>query len=341
MLRVDVFTESKRRISPDGLMRCWKEEHYMTVMISLIRQIAAMVIMALCGYVMTKRGILDGEKGKALSVSALYIFAPFSIINAFQTERTGERVRSFLITLAVAVLIHILFIILSGVLSRTGRGLTRAERAAVMFNNAGNLIIPIVTGALGQEYVFYTVSYMLIQNSLYWTLGLHLIAPEEKITPRRIVRTPTIIAIAFGLGLFLANIRLPQTAGMAVSQMGACLGPLSMLAVGVMLAETDLRACFSDTHLYYVIFLRLIVLPVCAVLFLWGVGFFWRGAEAGTILMVSLLGSCGPGSATITQFAQLYDHPERGKISSFTAITTLLSAVTIPLIILLFRSLST
>ena len=132
-----------------------------------------------------------------------------------------------------------------------------------------------------------------------------------------------------------------ECARTAISQMGVCLGPVCMLAIGVMLAETDLKKCFSDRHLYLLIFLRLIALPLCAAAFLLVVARFWKGADKGMILMITLLGSIGPGNATITQFSMLADHPERGKISSFTAITTLLSAVTIPLIILLFRSLST
>ncbi|MBP3737350.1 MAG: AEC family transporter [Lachnospiraceae bacterium] len=313
----------------------------MSVMIPLTSQIAAMVIIALIGYVMTKTGILDNEKGKALSVVGLYILAPLSVLSAFQTERTAEKITSFSITWAAAICIHLLFLLLSGMLSRGGKSLTRAERALVMFNNAGNLIIPIVQGAFGAEYVFYTVPYMLTQNLFCWTLGYHLINPDRKVSLRSVLRTPMIISICVGLVLFLLNIRLPQTVAAAVSQMGACLGPVCMLAVGVMLAETDLKKCLSDRHLYLLIFLRLIALPLCAVAFLLVIARFWKGPETGMILMITLLGSIGPGNATITQFSMLADHPERGKISSFTAISTLMSAVTIPLIILLFRSLST
>lgn len=101
-----------------------------------------------------------------LSKAVLYIALPCTLVNAFQTDYDPNILGAFLVTLAIAVLIHGIFWLVCWLLDRTGSQLTPAEKAPVIYSNAGNLIIPIVLNTLGQEYVIYTCSYMGLSGIL-------------------------------------------------------------------------------------------------------------------------------------------------------------------------------
>ena len=57
------------------------------------------------------------------------------------------------------MLLHLLYLALNGLMNRSGHGLAPEEQASVIYNNAGNLILPMVMAILGQEYVIYTSVY--------------------------------------------------------------------------------------------------------------------------------------------------------------------------------------
>lgn len=309
----------------------------MELSLMLVEQILAMVLMAAAGFLIAKAGIITGEQSRALSKAVLYIAVPCTLVDAFQTDYDPEILGAFLVTLVIAVLIHGIFWMVCWLLDRTGRQLTPAEKVSVIYSNAGNLIIPIVLNTLGQEYVIYTCSYMVFQNFLLWTHGQRLMGGEGRLTVKKVATNPCLCAILVGMALFFLHIRLPGVLGTAVSSMGSCVGPLSMVVIGVLLAETDLKAAFSSPGIYRVVLLRLIILPLLVVALLWGVERLWGH---GRILLVSLLCAIGPAATMLTQMAQLYGSAESRYTSSINAVTSVLCAATMPPMIILFQMLT-
>ena len=221
-------------------------------------------------------------------------------------------------------------------LGRGKRPLTPGEQASVIYSNAGILIIPIILHTLGSEYVIYSCSYLLVQNLMTWTHGQALLGGGRGLTVRRVVTNPCLCAIFLGLAMFLLGVGLPGPVGNAVASLGTSLGPVSMVVIGVMLAEVDFRQAFSHPPIYRTIVLRLAVYPLLAMGIVLGVGALWPG-DMTAPLTVTLLCSCGPSAATLTQMAQLYRHPESGYMSSINAVTTVLCAATMPVVILLYQ----
>lgn len=305
----------------------------------LLRQIISMFCIALCGVVLTKVGFLDSKGSKTLGVVALYLAAPCSIIYAFQTPFSASKLEEIFVTFIATLLIQSLNAGIVWLLCLGKRSLTVGERASVLFNNANNLILPLVAGSLGQSYVVYTTTYVCTLSLQMWSYGIILMGGREAFSAKKMLKTPAIIAVFIGLLLFLMNVTLPGSVAAAVSSMGNCIGPLSMLGIGSLLAETDLKKTFSKPSLYRVVFLRLIALPLMAVLMLKGVALIWGNTDAQNILTVTLLCAIGPSATTITQMAQRYDNPESGYISSINVATVVVSIVTIPIIVFLFRCL--
>ena len=283
---------------------------------------------------------MNGDESRALSCVCVYLVVPCSLLNAFQTAYDPAKLEGLAIAFVLSVLVHVVFLGVSKGLSRGKHPLSAGERACVIYNNAGNLIIPLVQSTLGSEYVIYTCSYLVVQNLLLWTHGQALMGGDHRPSIKKLLFNPNLCAIFLGLILFFLQVRLPSFLGSAVSSLGSCVGPLAMLVVGVLLAEADLKSALRSIKIYRTVLLRLVIFPLLTVALLWATTLIWKVESTVAVLTVVLLCAIGPSASTVTQLAQIYRSPERQFISSVNVVTTLLCAITMPLFCLLFQLLA-
>ena len=310
----------------------------MELSILLLEQILSMVLMALAGFMSGRMKLVTGEQSRVLSCVTVYLCMPCSMIASFSTRLEAGKLAGLGLGLAAAVLIHLFYLLLDRVFSRRPVAMTREEQALVTYNNAGNLIIPMVRNILGLEYVLYTSSYIFVQNLLVWTHGQKLMGGEQTLRWKKVISNPVIAGIGIGLVLFVSGISLPAPLRTAVEAMSGCMAPLCMLVTGIVLSELDLGRAFSNGRVYLMSLVRLILLPLLSAGILLLLNRLFPIADAANILTVSLLCAIGPSASTIVQQAQLYRNPNVGYVSSVNSMTTVLCAVTMPLITLLFRS---
>ncbi len=301
----------------------------------LVQQIASMVLMGLAGYGVGKLKLITGEQSRVLSCMCIYLAVPCSLMTSFNTAMEADKLTGLLLALGAAVLLHLLYLALNGLMNRSGHGLAPEEQASVIYNNAGNLILPMVMAILGQEYVIYTSVYILVQNILMWTHGQKLMGGAQQFDWKKIVTTPAIAAILAGLALFITGLRLPGPLVTAMEGLGSCMAPLSMLVIGILFSELDLKRVLCQGRIYWVAGLRLLVYPLLSMAVLLALRVLWPHSDGDNVLLVSLLCAIGPAASAITQMAQLYHNPNSGYVSSINVLTTLLCAVTMPVMVLL------
>ena len=85
------------------------------------------------------------------------------IINAFQIDYSREIRDGFLLALLAAVLIHVILFLLCRILGKFLK-FSSVEKASLIYSNAGNLIIPLVTAVLGEEWVIYASAFLCVQT---------------------------------------------------------------------------------------------------------------------------------------------------------------------------------
>lgn len=302
----------------------------------LIKQILAMVLMALAGFLAGKAGVLNDEESRGLSKVCVYVIVPCSLVDAFRTEFEMEKLVGLLVCIVLAALIHGAYLVGDLWMRRV---MSPGERASVIYSNSGNLIIPLVQGVLGSDYVIYICSYLIVQNLLTWTHGQRLMGGEKPLTVKTVLTNPAILSILLGMTLFFLRVKLPGSLGTAVTSLAACMGPLCMIQVGALLAGMDLKQVLRSWQVWRTVALRLLVMPVLAMALLLCFRLVWRGESVPMILTVMLLCASGPSASIVTQLAQLYQSPERGLVSSVNALSTLLCAVTLPTLCVIFQTL--
>ena len=218
----------------------------------LVQQIASMVLMGLAGYGVGKLKLITGEQSRVLSCMCIYLAVPCSLMTSFNTAMEADKLTGLLLALGAAVLLHLLYLALNGLMNRSGHGLAPEEQASVIYNNAGNLILPMVMAIPGQEYVIYTSVYILVQNILMWTHGQKLMGGAQQFDWKKIVTTPAIAAILAGLALFVTGLRLPGPLVTAMEGLGSCMAPLSMLVIGILFSELDLKRVLCQNNVLFV-----------------------------------------------------------------------------------------
>lgn len=309
----------------------------MELSILLAEQIVALFLMALVGYLAVKSGKFKEEDSKVISNMVVYICSPCVIIHAFQIDFTADKVLGFGLACAAVVVVHVVLIglgrILAGPLHFNG-----IEKASVEYSNAGNLIVPLVAAVLGEEWVFYTTAYIMIQTVLMWTHGQSVICQGQKMDYRKILLNPNILAIAVGLLLFITRIRLPYILDECVSGFGDMIGPASMLVIGMIFGNVDIAWVFRQKRPYFICFLRLVFFPVILILVFVFTGMTQLHRDAEYILMVVLLAASAPVAVMVTQLSQIHGRDAR-YASVINVMSVIFCIVTMPLMVLLYEAL--
>ena len=310
----------------------------MEISILLMEQIAELFLMILMGYIIVKTGLLKGEDSKVISKIVLYLVIPCVIINAFQVDYTSEKVKELLLVFAASVLLQV--ILLAAV---WGAGkvlkLNEVETTSIYYSNSGNLIVPLVTFILGKEWVLYGCVFMSVQLVFLWTHGKNTISREGKWDWKKIVFNVNInmISVFAGVVLFFTRIRLPEIVNQTLSSVGSMIGPASMIVTGMLIAEMNLRNIFENVKVYFISFLRLVVIPVISLAILKISGLVNIHPDGKKLLLIVFLAVITPSASTITQMCQVYGNDSK-YASAINVMTTLLSIITMPLMVLLYQT---
>lgn len=294
----------------------------------LFNQFAGYFLMLLVGLVAVKSKILKVSDGKIFSTLLLYVVVPCVVVKAFQIEATTENVKGFLLALGAAAALHVLLLIVSALFGRLS-GFSEVDQMSVMYSNGGNIIIPVILGTLGEEWVFYTSAFITVQTCLLWTHCKSVLSRTRVFDLKNIYRNVNLWAILLGVLLFSLRIKVPPLLLDVCSSMGSMLAPLGMIVTGMLIAGMDARRIFGNCRIYVTAGIRLLVCPLLVLLCIWASGAVHWMEQANKILFVVYMAAIAPVSSTVTQICQFYDR-EAEYEGALNAFTTLLGILTMP-----------
>ena len=307
----------------------------MNISILLMQQIVQLFLMIFMGYLIVKTGLVRDDDSKVLSKIILYLIVPCVIINAFQVDYTTDTVKGLLIAFAASVMTQVVLLI---VISAAGKllHLNEVEIASVYYSNSGNLIVPIVTFILGQEWVLYGCVFMSVQLVFLWTHCKKIISREASYDWKKIILNINMISIFIGVVLFFTKICLPEIIGNTLASVGTMIGPASMIVTGMLFAGMNLKQIFANKRVYFITFLRLIAVPLIALVLIKLSNLASFSADGNKIMLIVFLAIITPSASTVTQMCQVYGNDSR-YASAINVMTTLLSIITMPVMVMLFQ----
>lgn len=194
---------------------------------------------------------------------------------------------------------------------------------SMMFNNSGNMGLPLAVFAFGEDALAMAVILFLVSNLLHSTLGLRIVG--GRIAWWRVLTTPINIAMIIGLSISFNHWQLPQAIHLPIHMLGQIAVPLMLIALGVRMVDVDLS-------LWKVGVLGAIVRPIIGVASALVIMLFLpleEGQKAQFLLFSTL-----PPAVLNYMFAEKYaQHP--AEVASIVVIGNALSIITL-LIMLLY-----
>ena len=292
----------------------------------VIKKIIEMFIILLVGALIYKVKIIDDVSTKHLSNVLLMLVSPLLIVESYQIDFNKELLYGLLWALLASFLTFLFMIIVSEFLFHGDRNRSSVEKIAVSYSNSGFIGIPLISGVLGDKGVFYMTAYITIFNVLLWTHGVLLMGDSEGLKGAwKNFLSPAIIAVMVGIILFLFQLRLPQFIENPLEMIASMNTPLGMIVAGANLAQGNILKSLKNKRFYYLSFIKLIVYPLAGLIILWLLPLDFEVA-----FTVFIAVAC-PAGASVIMFAQRYDR-DAYYASEIFVITTLLSAVTLPLL---------
>jgi predicted permease len=165
-------------------------------------------------------------------------------------------------------------------------------------------------------------------NLMLFSYGVMLF--EKKLSLKHVVRAiinPNVIAIILGALFFLFSIQLPSALSMPISYVGAIMTPLSLICIGYMLSTAKLMKILKKKMLIITCVAQLILGPAIAYGLLTLIG-----APSDVVHVIVLIQAL-PTATTLGLFAEKYGG-DTSNASELVAVSTVLSAVTLPVLML-------
>lgn len=297
--------------------------------VTVLNQVIILFIILVVGFVAGKFNILDSTGTRKLSEVLLYVSSPMMILNSFFIEFSKDRMVNVLWIVGTGMGMFVVSILLSKLIyGRFEDKIVPVLRFTAIFSNCGYIGLPFINSLFGSEGVFYGSFYIVTFNAVLWTYGYMLYGGKGSAGQiiKKLLVSPSIIALYVGLVVFLFSIPVPEPVKGAVKAVGDITMPLSMLIIGGVMSTTKLHTVFSDWRVYLSSFIRLIFMPLLysALAYIAGVP-----TLPAAVLVTAL---AMPAAANTTIFAELFDK-DSVFASKCVTVSTLLSIITAPIVI--------
>ncbi|UWG95409.1 AEC family transporter [Dehalobacter sp. DCM] len=310
---------------------------------SVYNQLGILFLTILIGYFLAKIKIITSSATQFLTKYVLNIALPALVIAGMQIPYTPEKLQMagsvFLLSIPCYALAYVVGILTAKILSRD-----HSQKAVfnfgIVFANTAYLGFPVFMVLFGKESIFYAAIYNILFGLLLYTLGAkimrtHEIAPVHKNRiPLKEIFNPGVVASLVGLLLFITALPLPVFVIGTIDTLGNTCVPLSMLTIGAMLSELPLHKMFGNVRVYLLSVVRLVVMPL---LILVMVKYIF-GIDQMMLIAIPVIMAGMPIATNTVLMAIEYDNDAQLS-SQAVLISTILSCLTIPLMILLLSHL--
>ncbi|MDE6405949.1 MAG: AEC family transporter [Lachnospiraceae bacterium] len=326
----------------------------------VLQQMVIIFILIGIGMILYRRKIISEEGSKQISGLIINVTNPALLICSALDDGPKASLRELGTALAVYAGIFALLIAVSFLLPyilRVPKNLHYAYQMLTVFGNVGFIGIPLASAVIGSESLIFVSIFNLLFNLLIYTFGISLLQraaagqthdsasssagqakddaalPAEHARRKAVLPAPNrlqklvnagTISAAVTIIFYLGNFPVPVILSSALSYTGRATTLLSMLVLGVSVAQMAPKDIFSHPKLYAFTLLRQILVPIGCMLLMRGV------VDNKLILNTMLLMVAVPAANMPLMLARQMDM-ETEAISQGIILTTVLSLVTVPL----------
>jgi len=304
-------------------------------LIGLVNLQIMMFILMGIGILLRKKNIIDDSGKKVVTDLVIMVFLPCNIMNAFLIEFSVEILKSAVMIFIISILIQLGCTLISATCYQR---IPKSQRVVLQYgtvcSNAGFLGNPVAEGVYGAMGLLYASFYLIPQRIVMWSAGLSYFteSPSKKAVIKKIMTHPCIIATMLGIFLMISQMHLPIFLSDASAAVGGCTTAVSMILIGTILADADLKTMVSKITLMFSL-IRLIIIP--ALVFIPCLLFKVDPLVMGVAVVLAAM----PAGSTTAILAEKYNG-DAEYASKCVVLTTVLSMLVIPIWCTLIQAVS-
>lgn len=307
----------------------------------ILGQMLVLFAMMLIGYFVYKKQWIAADTAGSLSKMVVNVFNPILVINGVLGQNGGADMNKIRINLLFIMLYFVVLILFSFLLIlflRPGRHKKSIYRLMAVFSNLGFMGIPVVKSIYGNEAMIYIAFYILAYNLLLYTYGMALTkkaAAEYGGTLEnetagwkeafKKMLNPGVAAALLAVIIFMSGVEAPDYISTFCDYMGNATIPLSMILIGISVAETDLKKVFLDIRIYAFIVLRMVALPIFMI-------FLLRNIPTDTVIFGVFIIELGMPVGSIISLMARESGADADYCTKGVVLSTLASILTIPFV---------
>lgn len=327
-------------------------------MFLVLEKVLSIFLLIAVGFVIGRMGILPEGTRNSINAILIKVTAPCMIISSITSKEMNDETLTVTLEILVVSAFFFLFAILLGFLiSKYVFKISPCDDIGVYTYsfaslNSGFMGFPVTLALFGQD-----IFYLMVMQNVLLTVYLYTIGPalltigsskvyndsktelenrdcisnvNTKSSAERIKHflstflNPNSVACLLSLIMLFCGLHLPSLIFDSVEILGDATIPISMLAVGLQLSESNLLAIVKDRKLGIFSLTKMLILPALTFL-----AVNWIPVDT-SVKLCAVMASVFP-SAVITVPVTAMEGKNAEAASALVAVTTLLSVITIPI----------
>ena len=295
---------------------------------------ATLLALLAVGYGCGKMGYLGGEIDRKLSRLVINVTCPVLIMSSAMTGKLPER-ENILPLLLISI---ITYAILIGIGFFLPRYLTKKKSDegilgfTMIFGNVGFMGYPVVASLFGYEAVFYAAVLNVVNTLGVFTVGTMLLTGggiERERFQKKVLYSTPMLASYLTMAIVALDIdNVPAFISHPLATLGNFTIPAALLIIGSSISNISIKKMLGNGVVYLTSLIRLFLLPVLVFYITEALGFSELVVKINTVVIAMPVATYG------TILCLKYGR-DTTLITEATFITTLLSMVSIPTLVLL------
>ena len=260
--------------------------------------------------------------GKFVSAVVINVALPALLISHLGRQHVaGDALTTFMLAAAAAT---IAMGAMAFIVVKLMRLPIRAFVVPMTLGNTGNMGLAIGLLAYGAAGMSYALAFCMVTMAFMFTAGVWI--PQGRLSLSQSLRNPSLISVAISLYLVTTGTQLPKPLYTPLDILGGACIPLVLFALGHSIADLKLKGAMLSVGLalIHLVFAGLIALGL-------SIGFGFQGVERGVFIL-----QCMMPVATMTYMlvATYYKDGDASDVASLALVSTMLSALVIPAVLL-------
>lgn len=300
--------------------------------IVLLNQLLVLLALMATGFIAYKTNLLDDKAHAKLSSFLIWVLNPILLLDGVIGKDKTVSGTLLWQNVVLVSLLYLCFFLLGFVyiffFKCKGKE-AYMYRMIVLFPNVGFMGIPLVKELFGSEYIVLVAFYMFAFNVLCYTYGVRLAqkmgGTKEKINLKKLINPGTVGSV-LAILIFFLHIPIPGPAVSYLDYMGDTTIAISMIVVGISLAQVDWKVGFNSPKYYIFLLVDMFVFPLILVLLSKLLPF------DENVLGVFKIMACMPVGSLTCMISKEYGG-DGNEVAKYIALSTLTTVISAPVVI--------